>query len=159
MQLTVTGALAQDFQRAHTNYQSILRGEKTIDQLNQNELRDLILLLGSTSSPSSTSCETGYRRCVSACENVTVLFDYSTGSYVGTDFTDFSSNCTDACSRGQNFCEDESDPNERCYEFKRTCRNSCPSDFFDYRVSEYRFITDAEDNCDDACRAGERACE
>ncbi len=113
---------------------------------------------GGMAGTASNACEEAFQRCESECENTDLIYDYDSGSYVSTDNTDYVDNCSDACRRGKNYCEDESS-DENCYEFKRACNNDCPSDFFDYSKGEYRLITDAEDQCEDACRSGERACD
>lgn len=102
-------------------------------------------------------CDAAYKRCISECEDVSI-YDYDSGDYISIDNTDFLDNCEAACARGRRYCEDE-DADEKCYEFKRACRNDCPSDVYDYDSGEYLMLTDADSQCEDACRAGERECE
>ncbi|MFC1859746.1 hypothetical protein ACFL9U_17210 [Thermodesulfobacteriota bacterium] len=105
----------------------------------------------------SDKCDAAYKRCVSECEDVSI-YDYDSGNYISINNTDFLDNCESACARGRRYSEDE-DADEKCYEFKRACRNDCPSDVYDYDSGEYLMLTDADSQCEDACRAGERACE
>ena len=99
-------------------------------------------------------CDRAYNRCTSECSDE--IYNYDTGNYISN--TDVASNCEDACRRGRNYCEDE-DKDEQCYEFKRACRNDCPSDVYDYDSGDYLYNTDVNSMCEDACRSGERACE
>ncbi len=102
-------------------------------------------------------CDAAYKRCISECEDI-YIYNYDSGDYISIDYTDFLDNCEAACARGRRFCEDEH-ADEKCYEFKRACRNDCPSDVYDYNSGEYLMLTDADSQCEDACRAGERECE
>jgi hypothetical protein len=99
-------------------------------------------------------CDAAYNRCVRECEGVSI-YSYETGNYISAGNTDFPDKCESACKRGRRYCEDE-DPDEQCYEFMRACRNDCPSDVYLYRSGKYLISTDAEDQCEDACRSGER---
>jgi len=90
---------------------------------------------------SYSPCERAYRKCTSECSSVS-LYPIE-NSDEEDEAHNFASQCDDACRRGRRWCDDES--TDRCYEFKRACRNECPS------------FHNAD--CKDACHAGERVCE
>ena len=158
--LNPTNAMS-DMERGLKNYQAIISGEKKSKDLTPEELQEVITIhsiFKRQAAGGGDGCDNAYSRCVKSCESETNYFDYDTSNYRELYNTDYASNCSDACRRGRKYCEDE-DVDERCYEFKRKCRNSCPSDVFDYSSGEYKFLTDVDSLCEDSCRAGERACE
>ena len=124
----------------------------------QEQMRKIIEQIKRRRVAVNDRCDAAYNRCVNECESVSI-FNYETGNYRSVRNTDFLDNCEEACSRGRRYCEDEDDNEEKCYEFKRACRNDCPSDVYDYRSGKYLMLTDANDQCEDACGAGERECE
>ena len=149
-----------DMEKGLQNYEAIMKGEKKIEQLTPEELQEIIAIhrILKGGGGSGEGCDAAYSKCVNSCESETSYFDYESGNYQSLSNTDYSSNCEDACRRGRNYCEDE-DKDERCYEFKRACRSDCPSGVFDYSSGGYKFFTDVESMCEDACGDGERACD
>ena len=150
-----------DAERGIRNYQSIISGKKKIESLSPDELREVIdvhQFMKRGNGNSGDKCGAGYQKCVDTCGSESMYYDYDSGDYRPLAGTDYSSNCEDACRRGQRYCEDES-KDEQCYEFKRACRNDCPSSIFDYSSSEFKLLTDVNSKCEDACRAGESACD
>jgi hypothetical protein len=150
---------AFDLNRALQNWEAVNNGTEQFSDLSPEEQVDVLELLrllnrGSTAD----SCGEGYRTCVNECEAASI-YDYDLGGYIDAYQTDYPENCIDACRRGQNYCEDEDDTDEQCYEFRRICRRSCPTDVFHWPSSQYRLLTDAQDQCEESCRAGESACE
>ena len=99
-------------------------------------------------------CDRAYNRCVSECP--TSIYDYENSRYVSN--TDANSKCEDACSTGQSNCEGES-RDERCEEFQSGCSSDCPSTVYDYNSGDFLLLTDINSKCEDACQAGQYACE
>ena len=121
-------------------------------------MRFIFFVLLFISSTAYADCDDAFRKCRSECSGVTSLFNYESGKYVNTQGTDFASNCEDSCRRGRRYCESESKLSEGCYEFRRKCRNECPSSIFSYRSSNFLLLTDANSKCEDACNSGYRRC-
>lgn len=104
------------------------------------------------------ACIAAYNACIDVC-STSMLFNYERGEYFRATNTDFRSQCEDACARGQGACEGES-PVGQCVEFRRTCEAECPpSRIFDYNSREYLLLTNADSKCENACDAGNSACE
>ena len=123
-------------------------------------LRNFVfLLLISISTFSHSTCNDGFKRCVSECNGIKSIFNYENSSYVKTSETDFPVKCEDSCRRGKRYCEDESNLSDGCDEFKRKCRNECPSSVFSYRTGNFLMVTDANNKCEDSCTSGYRRCE
>jgi hypothetical protein len=87
-------------------------------------------------------CDRGRRKCERECDSENALLSSDT-----EDASTFLDACYYACKKGKGYCDDEDDKDERCDEFKRGCRKNCP----------YQFELNSK--CEDACRAGQRACE
>jgi hypothetical protein len=119
----------------------------------------IILVLITLSSLTHANCNDGYKRCVNECNVVKSIFNYDDSQYIKSSDTDFQGKCEDSCRRGKRYCEYESNLSDGCYEFKRKCRNECPSSLFSYKSSQYLFNTDANGKCEDSCSSGYRRCE
>ena len=104
-------------------------------------------------------CDEAYKKCITSCDSVKSISNLENGRLVKSSATDFPSKCEDSCRRGRRYCEDESNRSEGCYEFKRACRNECPSTVFNYRSGNFMLLTDANSKCEDACSFGYRNCE
>lgn len=104
-------------------------------------------------------CDDAFKKCHVECQAVKSFFNFQTGKFVKSTDTDFPVNCENSCSRGRRYCESESNRSESCYEFKRACRNDCPTALFNYRGGNYLFTTDVNAKCEDACSYGYRKCE
>ena len=48
---------------------------------------------------------------------------------------------------------------EHCEDAERKCKLECDSEIYDYDSGEYLYNTDVESSCEDACRAGAKACD
>ncbi len=116
-----------------------------------------LLILFSTSS--FADCDDAFRKCRNECGSVGVLFNYENGRLINSADTDFVSNCESSCRRGRRYCESESSRSEGCYEFKRKCRNDCPTSVISFRSGNILLLTDANSKCEDACNSGYRRCE
>ena len=103
-------------------------------------------------------CDDARRRCENECTSATTFFNYEKGEYQSLNRTDFQDNCSSACRRGFRYCTSEDNLDDGCDEFKRKCRNDCPSSIFSYKGSRYILSTDVNSICEDACRAGYRRC-
>ena len=149
-----------DMNRGMQNYQAIMKGVKKIEDLSLEELREVTIIhkMMKGGVASGEGCDAAYSRCVNSCESESSYYDYDSGEYLSLSNTDYVSKCTDACSRGRNYCEDE-EKDEMCYEFKRACRNDCPSSIYDYSSGDFKLLTDVESKCEEACEDGERACD
>ena len=104
-------------------------------------------------------CSDGYRRCVSECGGVSSFYDYQKSKYVYASETDFAVKCEDSCRRGKRYCESESNLSNGCDEFKRKCRNECPTSLYSYKTNNYIDSSDANSKCEDSCNSGYRRCQ
>lgn len=102
-------------------------------------------------------CDDAYRKCRNECSSASV-YDYQNNKYLYSGQSDFNSKCEDACRRGRRYCEGESNLSDGCDEFKRKCRNDCPSSIYIYGKG-YVYSSDASSKCDSACYSGYRRCE
>jgi hypothetical protein len=149
--------------RALRNYQAILAGRKTLEQLTPTEQQEVMALASSLRQhrviSAADSCDAAYNACTAECLSTRTYFDYDSGDYRSTLNTDFRSKCEDACRTGQSHCQDEDDKDDKCDEFKSGCNNDCPTSLYDYRSGDFRLLTDAESKCEDACSVGANKCE
>ena len=108
---------------------------------------------------STGGCDVAKSECESECGSVSgSIYNYDTGEYFDASNTDFGSKCEDACASGYDACQDAS-RSDRCDEFESDCDSECPSDVYDWNTGEYLMSTDASSKCEDACQAGQSACE
>ena len=124
-----------------------------------NMKKIIFLILVSISTFTYSNCSDGCKRCISECSGVKSIFNYENSTFVKSSDTDFPSNCEDSCRRGRRYCEDESNLSDGCDEFKRKCRNQCPTSIFSYRNGKFLFVTDANSKCENSCNSGYRRCE
>lgn len=118
-----------------------------------------LLFLLFTSLASYADCDDAFRKCRDEFSSVGRLFNYENGKLVNALNTDFVSNCESSCRRGRRYCESESNSSDACYEFRRKCRDDCPSSVFNFSNGSILLLTDANSKCENACSSGHRRCE
>lgn len=111
------------------------------------------LLIQATILSYSDPCEKAVRKCKSECDDS--IYDYGSGNYLYD--TNYKEECEDACESGKRNCSYAS-TSDKCDDFKSRCNNNCPSSIYSSK-GDYLYSTDAEDKCEDACKAGYRDCE
>jgi hypothetical protein len=110
-------------------------------------------------STAHADCNDAFKRCRNECNSIGTLYNYENGNLLNSLDTDFVSNCENSCRRGKRYCEGESNRSDGCYEFKRKCRNECPSSVISFSTGNILLLTDANSKCEDACYSGYRRCE
>jgi len=104
-------------------------------------------------SASASPCNMARASCSSRCSSVSI-FDYESGDYITTNFN---ADCSSACDSGALACE-FSTVDERCDEFLSDCESSCSFSVIS-NSGDFLYLTNSEDECRDACRSGESACD
>jgi hypothetical protein len=125
----------------------------------KKKLLALLLLFLGVCSSSFADCSDAFRQCRNECNSVSMLINLEGGDAINALESDFYSNCEDACRRGKRYCEGEATLTDGCYAFKRACRNDCPDSLLSFRSGSLLLLTNANDQCEDACNAGYRRCE
>ena len=104
--LVESTVVVADMTRGLENYQAVISGQKELDALSAEELREVLTIheiMKRRSSVSGQGCDAAYGRCVNSCESESSYFDYDSGDF--KLITDVESKCEDACRDGERACD------------------------------------------------------